>query len=63
MAGAKTAEKQSLTTAEAAAYLGYAPKTLYNWRSRGIGPECFGRRSATRYPLAALKAYRDANTR
>ena len=27
-----------LTTAEAAAVLSLAPKTLYNWRALGVGP-------------------------
>jgi excisionase family DNA binding protein len=50
-----------LTTAQAAAYLGLAPKTLRNWRSSGRGPKYCGRRSGTRYRRSDLDAWIKAN--
>lgn len=52
-----------LTAQEAAAFLGFHPKTLANWRSAGIGPEysVFGRR--IRYRYSTLVAFQDAAPR
>lgn len=46
-----------LTTAHAAHFLGLSPKTLANWRVRGVGPAFrrFGR--AVRYQYAELKRW------
>lgn len=49
-----------LTPAEAAAFLGFTPKTLANWRSAKAGPayNCVGNR--IRYRFSALTAFQDA---
>ncbi|WP_198679475.1 helix-turn-helix domain-containing protein [Thermomonospora amylolytica] len=51
-----------LTPAEAAAYLRRSPKTLRNWRSRGIGPKYTGRGHGVRYRRDDLDAWIRANT-
>jgi excisionase family DNA binding protein len=51
-----------LTTAQAAAYLGRKPRTLYNWRSTGRGPKYSGTRTGTRYRRSDLDAWIKANT-
>jgi predicted site-specific integrase-resolvase len=47
-----------LTPAQAAELLGYAPKTLSEWRYRGVGPKYVktspGRSGRIRYPEAAV---------
>lgn len=63
MAGAKTAEKQSYTTAEAATYLGLATQTLYNWRRLGKGPKRIGSGKAARYRVSDLDAWQEAQAR
>lgn len=59
----RTVETQMLTTAEAAAYLGRAPRTLQNWRNNlHIGPKYSGTGTGIRYHVRDLDAWIKANT-
>lgn len=58
---AKTAQRTgNATTAEAAAYLGVAVKTLLNWHYLGIGPRRVGRGRGARWPWTELEAWNTA---
>lgn len=48
------------THTEAAEYLGYSPKTLYNLNSAGEGPPRFTRGKTLWYPKAALREWSEA---
>lgn len=50
-----------LDTKAAAKHTGFAPKTLINWRSAGIGPAFRRVGRAIRYDAAELDRYIDAN--
>lgn len=58
---------KSLTTAEAAAFLGLEPETLEAWRRRGGGPPYVkygdSPRAAVRYRLRDLEAYQAEHIR
>lgn len=54
---ARTATRQMLPTAEAAAYCGLAPQTLRNLRNVGTGPDYVGERSGIRYDTRDLDAW------
>lgn len=49
-----------LTPKEAAAFLGFTPKTLANWRSARIGPAYSVIGARVRYRYSALVAFQDA---
>ena len=55
-------DSRLLSHKEAAAYLNIADQTLYNWRSRGMGPDyaMVGRRRM--YRPQALDSYIKSNT-
>lgn len=59
----RAVKDQKLTTEEAAAQLGVAPKTLENWRSIGRGPRYVKVGSLVRYPQSEIDAYLKKNTR
>lgn len=48
------------TPKEAAAFLGFSPKTLANWRSAKVGPAYSLVGSRVRYRYSALVAFQDA---
>ncbi len=48
-----------LSTEEAAIYLGFAPKTLQNWRSDGTGPNYHVLRNRCFYRLEDLHDFQD----
>lgn len=54
-----------LTTAEAAAELGFSAETLRKWRQQGVGPQNFKIRNRVFYETSALIRWRreqaDAN--
>ena len=50
-----------LTTEEAAAELGLAPKTLRNWRTTGRGPVATKLGGAVRYRQSAVERFARAN--
>lgn len=50
-----------LTPKDAARYIGYKPKTLENWRNRGVGPAYTRIGNMVRYELADLDAWIDAH--
>ncbi len=54
-----------LTTAEAAAELGFSAETLRKWRQQGVGPQSFKIRNRVFYETSALIRWRreqaDAN--
>ncbi|WP_370615143.1 helix-turn-helix transcriptional regulator [Mumia sp. Pv 4-285] len=52
--------EQLWTVAEAAAYLGVAVKTLYQWRCHGIGPKSYRVGGYLRYRPAEVDAWVDA---
>lgn len=54
-----------LTTPEAAALLGFNPRTLENWRVKGIGPKFIQptKRSYVRYAPEDLEAWKEENKR
>jgi hypothetical protein len=55
--------KRALTSKEAASYLGFAEKTMANWRHLKIGPPNFkfgGRNGPVRYEPDVLTEYRQA---
>ena len=52
---------RGMATKEAARFLGFAPKTLAQWRCQGKGPvysKSDGRRGAVRYSLNDLMSFR-----
>ncbi len=58
-------EGQYLNTEDAAKYIGYAPKTLQNWRSAKppIGPSYLLRRGRALYAIDELDRWRVASTK
>lgn len=52
--------KRLYTRAEAAAYLGLAPKTLENWQHQGKGPKHVKIGGRVNYDLVDLDAYIEA---
>lgn len=54
-----TARRPLATPDEAAAYLGLAVKTLYNWRARRTGPRSLKVGGRVRYPWADLEKWVD----
>ncbi|WP_396124916.1 helix-turn-helix domain-containing protein [Corynebacterium sp. ES2715-CONJ3] len=50
-----------LTPRQASALLGFAPKTLANWRSAKIGPAFSSIGGSIRYGYSALVAFQDAS--
>lgn len=55
--------KHVMTEAEAAAYLGFAPNTLRQWRAEGVGPRYSKPAgSAVRYSRKALDEWLDRGT-
>lgn len=53
------ARRSWLSTEEAADYLGFAVKTLQNWRSEGTGPRYKRLRNRCFYPLEYLHDFQD----
>lgn len=51
-----------LSRADAAAFLGYAPKTLADWKCRGIGPKSLQVGGRIFYRLTDLEAFRDSGS-
>lgn len=57
-----TVQSDLLLPREAAEYLRRKPKTLRNWRTRGIGPTYTGTGHGVRYRKRDLDAWIKANT-
>lgn len=49
--------KDVMTEAEAAEYLGFAPNTLRQWRTEGVGPRYCNPTGSVRYRRDALDAW------
>jgi hypothetical protein len=52
-----------ISRADAAAFLGLRPKTLADWKCRGLGPQPVRVGGRVFYRLADLEAFRDTGAR